>query len=66
MKIANDKAGIKKIIDDDERDKFIESLRVSEGKDTFIEIYLMNQINIHLLLLVFIIHLVKNWLLKIN
>lgn len=35
MKIANDKAGIKKIIDDDERDKFIESLRVSEGERYF-------------------------------
>ena len=35
MKIANDKAGIKKIIDDDERDKFIESLRISEGERYF-------------------------------
>jgi len=35
MKIANDKAGIKKIIDDDERDKFIENLRVSEGERFF-------------------------------
>lgn len=35
MKIANDKAGIKKIIDDDERDKFIESLHVSEGERYF-------------------------------
>ena len=35
MKIANDKAGIKKIIDDDERNKFIESLRISEGERYF-------------------------------
>ena len=35
MNIANDKAGIKKIIDDDERDKFIESLRISEGERYF-------------------------------
>lgn len=35
MKTANEKAGIKKIIDDDERDKFIESLRLSEGERYF-------------------------------
>ena len=35
MKIANDKAGIKKIIDDDERDKYIESLRLSESERYF-------------------------------
>jgi len=35
MKIANNKAGIKKIIDDDERVKFIESLRLSEGERYF-------------------------------
>ena len=32
MRTANEKAGIKNIIDDDERDKFIESLRLSEGE----------------------------------
>jgi len=32
MKIANDKAGHKKIIDDDERTAFIESLRLAEGE----------------------------------
>ena len=42
MKTANDKAGIKKIIDDEERDKFIQSLKLSEGeryfyRDTFNE-----------------------------
>ena len=35
MKIANDKAGIQKIIDDDERTKFINNLRVSEGERYF-------------------------------
>ena len=35
MKVANDKAGLKKIIDDEERDKFIESLRLSEGERYF-------------------------------
>ena len=35
MKIANDKAGIKKILDDDEREKFIESLRLSESERYF-------------------------------
>jgi len=42
MKVANDKAGFKKIIDDEERGKFINSLRLSEGeryfyRDTFNE-----------------------------
>ena len=32
MKVANDKAGHHKIIDDDKRDEFIESLRLSEGE----------------------------------
>ena len=35
LKVANDKAGHKKILDDDERDKFIESLRLSEGERYF-------------------------------
>jgi len=35
MKTANDKAGIKKILDDEEREKFIESLRLSEGERYF-------------------------------
>jgi len=35
MKTANDKAGIKKVIDDEEREKFIESLRLSEGERYF-------------------------------
>lgn len=32
MKIANDKAGIQKIIDDDQREEFINKLRISEGE----------------------------------
>jgi len=35
MKTAMDKAGIKKIIDDEERVKFIDSLRLSEGERYF-------------------------------
>lgn len=35
MKVANDKAGHKKIIDDDERASFIESLRLAEGERYF-------------------------------
>lgn len=35
MKVANDKAGIKKILDDDERATFIESLRVAESERYF-------------------------------
>ena len=35
MRTANEKAGIKKIIDDAERDKFINSLRLSEGERYF-------------------------------
>ena len=35
MKVANEKAGHKKIIDDDEREKFINSLRLAEGERYF-------------------------------
>jgi len=35
MKTANDKAGIRKILDEEERDKFIESLRLSESERYF-------------------------------
>ena len=35
MKTANEKAGIAKIIDDEERDKFIKSLKLSEGERYF-------------------------------
>lgn len=35
IQVANEKAGIKKIIDDEEREKFIESLRLSESERYF-------------------------------
>ena len=35
LKVANDKAGIKNIIDEEERNSFIESLRLSEGERYF-------------------------------
>lgn len=35
LKVANDKAGHNKIIDDEERDKFIESLRLAESERYF-------------------------------
>ena len=50
-KVANDKANQKQLVEDESRQEFIESLRLSEGERYFIVMLTMNPIAIKWLLL---------------